>query len=196
MEQIYDVINFFNDELNELLLKIQEKDSYTNGHSIRVMDYSVKISNKLNYSNISHDDIVIASLFHDVGKCFIPDEILLKTTRLDSTDWRCIMKHPIDSRRILEPKFSTTIANLAQMHHERLDGSGYPYGLTSEDIPIEARIIAVADSFDAMTSKRVYSEPKSFDVAVSELLSLTHLYDKEVTQVLSLLVKEGKIARK
>lgn len=190
---LYNYLENFNLDLNELLVKIGEKDKYTTMHSRRVMDYSVKLCKKMKYTNATVDKIAIASLFHDVGKCFIPDEILNKAGKLDPEESRYIIKHPINSKRLLEPKFGKEIANIALMHHERIDGSGYPYGISGEEIPIEARIIAVADSFDAMTSKRVYSEPKGYEEAISELISLPNLYDKKVVAALKELFDSNKI---
>lgn len=190
---LYNYLESFNLDLNELLVKIGEKDKYTTMHSRRVMDYSVKICKKMECTNATVDKIAVAALFHDVGKCFIPDEILNKTGRLNPEERRHIVKHPMNSKRLLEAKFGSEIANIAQMHHERLDGSGYPYGISGNDIPVEARIIAVADSFDAMTSKRVYCEPKSYSDAIVELSSLTDLYDENVVAVLKELMDSGKI---
>jgi HD-GYP domain-containing protein (c-di-GMP phosphodiesterase class II) len=190
---LFNYLNSFTCDLNELLVKVDHKDKYTNEHSRRVMQYSVKICQKMKYEHTTIDKIAVASLFHDVGKCFTPDDILNKIGKLDIDEWRYVIKHPVNSGRLLEAKFGKDIANIARMHHERLDGSGYPYGLCAKDIPIEARIIAVADSFDAMTSKRTYSDAKKYYDAVSELSLMSDLYDKNVVSVLEQLVQSGEI---
>lgn len=181
---MYNNLDNFNCDLNELLTKINEKDSYTEGHSKRVMEISVKICESMNLIDTAMNNIAVASLFHDVGKCFIPDEILKKSGKLERDEWLYIIKHPINSRRLLENKFGKEIANICQMHHERLDGSGYPYGLKEDEIPTEARIIAVADCFDAMTTKRPYNDAKTQEEAISELESKKELYDQDIVAAL------------
>ncbi|MDP4152714.1 MAG: HD domain-containing protein [Bacillota bacterium] len=183
----------FRDDLQALADKVEAKDMYTRGHGRRVMQYSVALAEKLGLNDISTQNLVVAALFHDVGKCSLSDEILQKAGPLTSEEYRQIIKHPIGSRRLLEPRFGHEIAYIAQCHHERLDGSGYPYGLKGSDLCIEARIIAVADSFDAITSQRTYNKPRSFQDAVKELLSLPELYDKKVAEALDEIVQSGEL---
>ena len=190
---LYDNLENFNCDLNELLGRINEKDQYTEGHSRRVMELSVKISEKLQFVDTPMNNIAVASLFHDVGKCFVPDGILKKPGKLDPEEWPHIFKHPVNSRRLLEGKFGKEIAMIAQLHHERLDGSGYPYGLKAEDIPLESRIIAVADCFDAMTTNRSYSKAKTRLEAIQELASKPLLYDGEVVKALWELLEDNEI---
>lgn len=190
---LYDNLENFNCDLNELLDRVNEKDQYTEGHSRRVMALSVKISEKLQFVDTTMNNIAVASLFHDVGKCFVPDSILKKSGKLEPEDWPHIFKHPVYSRRLLEGKFGKEIAGIAQLHHERLDGSGYPYGLKQEDIPLESKIIAVADSFDAMTTNRSYSKAKTRTQAIEELSHQLHLYDPEVVKALKEIVENNEI---
>ena len=193
---IFDSIFGFQDDLTKLLVQINEKDNYTYKHSCSVMRYSVKLFEALPdfCRGMSTDDIVVASLFHDVGKCFEPDSVLKKNGRLEGGDFRYIRRHPIDSARLLKPHFGDGIAEIAQNHHERMDGSGYPFGLEGRDISHAARIVAVADCFDAMTSDRGYNEVMSFEASSAELFDMKEKYDRTVTQELEELVKYGKIA--
>ncbi|MFA7636300.1 MAG: HD-GYP domain-containing protein [Monoglobales bacterium] len=192
---IYNNLDRFNNDLDELLTRIDEKDKYTKQHCRRVADYCMLISRKLNCTEKVLNNLVIAGLFHDVGKCFIPAEILEKKTRLTHEEFREIYKHPSHSKKILKDKFSKEICEIALAHHERLDGSGYPYGLSGKDISLEARIIGVADSFDAMTTKRPYNTPKTYSDAVIELCSMSDKYDSRVTAALKDIVFSGEFHR-
>lgn len=136
---------------------IDAKDKYTNGHSVRVADYSRMIAAKAGFSKEEQNNIYMIGLLHDVGKIGIPDAIINKPGKLDREEMAVIMKHPVLGENILKlidefPKLVTG----ARYHHERYDGHGYPDGLSGENIPSEARIIAVADAYDAMTSRRSY----------------------------------------
>lgn len=136
---------------------IDAKDTYTNGHSSRVAEYSKEIARRYGYSLKEQSDIYIMGLLHDVGKIGIPDSIINKPGKLTDEEYNIIKKHPVIGSQILKnikemPKLSIG----ARWHHERYDGGGYPDGLAGEEIPEEARIIAVADSYDAMSSKRSY----------------------------------------
>ncbi len=192
---IYNNLDSFNKDLDELLTRIDEKDKYTKQHCKRVADYCMLISKKLNCTEKVLNNLVIAGLFHDVGKCFVPDEILAKKTKLTQEEFREIYKHPSNTKRILKDKFSKEICEIALAHHERIDGSGYPYGLSGNDISLEARIIGVADSFDAMTTKRPYNAPKTFEEAVIELCDMKDKYDSRVTAALKELVLSGELHR-
>ncbi len=183
---VFESLFGFHDDLTRLLMRINDKDHYTFSHSKNVMRYSVKLLEQLKdeYNGVSVDDMVVAALFHDVGKCFIPDEILKKTDELLPSEYRYIMRHPVDSARLLRKNFGERVAEIAQNHHERIDGSGYPLGLTSDEISLEAKIVAVADVFDAMISDRGYNVPKEPVDAALELCSMTDKFDKRVTSAL------------
>ncbi|MDD4689591.1 MAG: HD domain-containing protein [Eubacteriales bacterium] len=189
---IYNNLDSFNNDLNELLTRIDEKDRYTKQHCSRVADLCTLISKKLDCAEKVLNNLVIAALFHDVGKCFIPAQILEKKTKLTQEEFREIYKHPSNSKKILKDKFSEEICDIAQTHHERLDGSGYPYGLSGTDISLEARIIGVADSFDAMTTKRPYNDPKTYEDAAIELCEMSDKYDSRVSDALKELVLSGE----
>jgi len=158
------------------------------------MDYSIAISKKMKCGVETIERLAISALFHDVGKCDIPDEILQKPGTLTTEERKFIFKHPISSKKLVEPNFGTQIAKIVQAHHERLDGSGYPLGLTGNDIPLEAQIIAVADSFDAMTTKRPYiNSPKTFEEAINELYTMPKQYNFDAVKALKELVDSGEI---
>ena len=136
---------------------IDAKDTYTNGHSTRVADYSREIARRKGLSQEMQDDIYMMGLLHDVGKIGIPDAIINKPARLTDEEYSVIKQHPIMGAEILKnitefPRLATG----ARWHHERYDGKGYPDGLSGEDVPMEARIIAIADAYDAMSSRRSY----------------------------------------
>ena len=144
---------------------IDAKDTYTNGHSTRVAEYAREIAKRYGFTETMQNDIYMMGLLHDIGKIGIPDEIINKPGKLNEEEYTIIKSHPILGEKILNsitefPKFLIG----ARWHHERYDGRGYPDGISGEDIPIEARIIAVADAYDAMTSKRSYREdrPQSY----------------------------------
>ena len=138
---------------------IDAKDTYTNGHSGRVAEYAREIARRYGYSKKHQDDIYMMGLLHDVGKIGVPNAVINKPGRLTDEEFDLIKKHPVLGDRILKkiremPKLSIG----ARWHHERYDGSGYPDGLAGQEILEEARIIAVADAYDAMTSRRSYRD--------------------------------------
>lgn len=136
---------------------IDAKDRSTNGHSSRVADYAREIARRAGYSDAALDDIYMIALLHDVGKIGVPDSVINKPTKLTAEEFDQIKTHSMVGFGILKP--ITEMPNLAvgaRWHHERYDGTGYPDGLSGNDIPEEARIIAVADAYDAMTSRRSY----------------------------------------
>ena len=191
----YEAVSRFEESLNELLKRINEKDHYTYRHSKSVLRYSLALYDAMQEDcpPIPRDDLAVAALFHDVGKCFVPVEILQKPDRLEHAEMRYILRHPMDSGRMLLPKFGEQIAEIARNHHERLNGSGYPRGLRAEDISLSSQIVAVADVFDAMTTNRGYNEVKTFLEAAEELVSLPQQFDSRITTVLMQLVKSNAL---
>ena len=149
---------------------IDAKDAYTNGHSARVADYSRRIAAKFGYDDKKLSDLYITGLLHDVGKIGIPDSIINKTSKLNDEEYEIIKTHPIKGCRILQNIDEMPLLSIgAHWHHERFDGKGYPDGLSGYDIPEEARIIAVADAYDAMTSYRSYRDVLPQDVVRAEI---------------------------
>ena len=138
---------------------IDAKDTYTNGHSTRVAEYSEKMARRAGLSEEEQNNIYMMGLLHDVGKIGIPDAIINKPSKLSDEEYEVIKNHPVLGAGILKniTKFPR-LATGARWHHERYDGRGYPDGLSGEDIPLEARIIAIADAYDAMSSKRSYRD--------------------------------------
>lgn len=149
---------------------IDAKDKYTNGHSIRVAEYSREIARRLNMSVKEQEDIYYMGLLHDIGKIGVPDDIINKTSRLTDEEYAIIKTHPVIGGDIL--KNMSAMPNIitgAKWHHERYDGKGYPDGLKGEDIPPVARIIGVADAYDAMTSNRSYRNVLPQEVVRAEI---------------------------
>ena len=151
---------------------IDAKDKYTNGHSKRVAEYSVMIAEIAGKNQEECKRIYLTALLHDIGKIGIPDAIINKEGKLTDEEYAIIKKHPQVGREILkEISIFPDLAIGASFHHERYDGNGYPYGLKGEEIPETARIIAVADTFDAMTSKRSYRDGLPKGKVVNELVN-------------------------
>lgn len=143
--------------MRTLARAIDAKDQYTNGHSQRVAKYSVELARRMGKSGQEQKDIYYAALLHDVGKIHVPDMIINKPSRLNDEEFAYIKLHPVAGYYILKDiKENPLIAQGAKWHHERYDGKGYPNRLAGEDIPEVARIIGVADAYDAMTSNRSY----------------------------------------
>ena len=149
---------------------IDAKDPYTNGHSARVADYSREIARRAGFSGEMQNDIYVIGLLHDVGKIGVPDAIINKPTKLTDDEYSVIKNHPILGEKILKniTEFPKLLIG-ARWHHERFDGRGYPDGISGEEIPVEARIIAVADAYDAMSSKRSYRDALSQDIIREEV---------------------------
>lgn len=165
-------------ELKELFYKtiraisnaLDTKDSYTNGHSLRVTLYSMILARELNLDNTYLEDIEIAGLLHDIGKIAMPKNILCKNGRLTDEEFFVMKSHPTRGEKIvINIKKLHIIAEWVKSHHEKYDGTGYPDGLKGEEIPLPGRIIALADTYDAMTSTRPYRTALSHEVAMSEI---------------------------
>ena len=149
---------------------VDAKDEYTNGHAMRVARYSKEIALRYGYDEESAQNIYLIGLLHDIGKIGIPDNIINKPTRLSDEEYEITKRHPEMGWHILQniPEFPE-LAIGAHWHHERFDGKGYPDGISGTDIPEEARIIAVADTYDAMTSRRSYRDVLPQAVAREEI---------------------------
>lgn len=157
--------------LKILLNIINIKDQYTCKHTKRVVTYAKLISDKLNLNDTDKFKLVCAAYMHDIGKIGIPKQILVKTTPLTNDEWSKIKEHPnIGFEMIKNINIFKNVAPIILHHHERYDGTGYPTGLKGEDIPYLARILTVVDSFDAMTSQRVYNTKKNFEEGKKELI--------------------------
>lgn len=182
-------------KIYKVLDDIQEKDNYTKGHCKRVALYAQKLANSSKKPVNSMRELMIASNVHDVGKCMIPDEILLKPGRFTTEERQVMMDHSKYTYDLLKNMFGLpeTIAMIAACHHERYDGSGYPFGLKGEEIPVEARIIAIADTFDAITTKRPYQEERTPEMALEEMSKFAHEFDEELLTIFKELVLTKQI---
>lgn len=156
--------------INALRLLVDARDIYTCGHSDRVSQYAVRIAQAMGKDEAYCERLRIAGLFHDIGKVGVPDDILLKKGRLTDEEFETIRLHSADGARILcAISMFRDIVPIVRAHHERVDGRGYPDGLRGDAIPLEARIIAVADSYDAMTSDRSYRGALTVEAAIQQL---------------------------
>lgn len=159
-----------NKVIRALTRTIDAKDRYTNGHSLRVAEYSVEIARRMNKSEEELNKIYCAGLLHDVGKIRVPEEVINKPGKLSDEEFEQIKLHPVTGYHILkEINDDKMIAMGAKFHHERYDGKGYPNGLKGENIPEIARIIGVADTYDAMASNRSYRSALSQEKIRSEI---------------------------
>jgi putative nucleotidyltransferase with HDIG domain len=156
--------------LKALTAALETRDSETHGHSERVVSYSLRLGREYGLSSEQMKALEFGSLLHDIGKIGVPDSILRKPAKLTEEEWVRMREHPLHGQQILRGiEFLQGAARVVAQHHEKWDGTGYPLGLRSEDIDINARIFSVADAFDAITSDRVYRRGKSYEAAAQEL---------------------------
>lgn len=173
---------------------IDAKDSYTNGHSTRVAKYSVMLAQRMGYTGDALERLRYAALLHDIGKIGVPKEIINKPSKLTDEEYAVIKTHPVIGSNIL--KEITEIPDIsigARWHHERYDGKGYPDGLKGEEIPELARIIGVADAYDAMTSKRSYRDVIAQEKVLGEVERCRGTqFDPKIADIMLELIKEDK----
>ncbi|MCD6534113.1 MAG: response regulator [Deltaproteobacteria bacterium] len=156
--------------VSSFILAIEEKDRYTQGHSKRVAEYSGLMAKALNLPEEERLDLLYAAQLHDIGKIGISEHLLNKPGKLNKIEYETIKTHPSKGVKILEPlDFLGHLLPIIEAHHERFDGKGYPKGLAEDNIPFLARIIAVCDTFDAMTSGRSYRKALPLKIAIQEL---------------------------
>ena len=158
------------DMVETLRYTVEAKDTYTRGHSDRVSEYSVLLGQKVGLPEEQLKLLKIGGLFHDIGKIGIPDSILLKPDKLTDEEYSEIKNHPSIGAHILgsAAAFKEMIP-IVKHHHEKFDGRGYPSGLKGEEIPYLARIAAIADTFDAMTSRRSYRNALDLQIVIDEI---------------------------
>jgi putative nucleotidyltransferase with HDIG domain len=160
----------YDSTLRALSLALDVRDRETEGHAQRVARYMDLLARELRSAKLDVRTLRRGALLHDVGKIGIPDEILRKTGELDGAQWRIMKRHPAYGARILAGiPYLSGAAEIVHHHHERFDGSGYPDGLAGEEIPLGARVFALADALDAMTSDRPYRRAMSLEDAVTEI---------------------------
>jgi response regulator RpfG family c-di-GMP phosphodiesterase len=176
---------------------LDAKDPYTRGHSVRVARYSTLVARAMRLDDAIVMQIDLGGHVHDIGKIGVREGVLLKPGRLTDEEYDHIMTHPVTGWRILAPllRDAPVALNVVRSHHERFDGRGIPDGLAGDAIPLEARIAAVADSFDAMTSSRPYrTAPRTFDDAVAEIERCAGTqFDPEVVRGFLQAVQRGEI---
>ena len=217
IQQLADTFNFMTDEIKQNIIGLQNaarenkelfmsairmlaaaidaKDPYTRGHSERVKEYSLVIARQMGYNAAEMERVEIAALLHDVGKIGIDDRILRKPTNLTPEEFEVMKTHPDKGASIL-----ATIAQLSDIipgtrgHHENYDGSGYPNGLKGEEIPVLARLITVADTFDAMTTDRPYQKAFTLEFALNRIRTMASIkYDPKIVEAFSRACEEGKL---
>lgn len=188
-------IEMGNETILSIARTVDAKDSNTSEHSFRVSQYSVAIARRFGFSEKQCENIRQMALLHDIGKIGIPDSILNKPARLTDEEYEIMKSHVVRGGEIL--KDFTLIENVnvgALYHHERYDGKGYCSGLKGEEIPVEARIIGIADAFDAMTANRVYRKQLDIEVVIAELKRCRGTqFDPNFTDIMLTLIDEGVI---
>lgn len=174
---------------------IDAKDPYTNGHSKRVAIYTKMIAREMGYEGEELDRIYYIALLHDCGKIGVPDDILTKPGKLTDEEFAVLKSHPQRGSEILRSfKSLPDVDKGAHYHHERYDGHGYPEGLAGEDIPLVARMICVADSFDAMATNRVYRKKLPMETIISEIeTNKGRQFDPRIADIMLRLIREGKV---
>jgi HD-GYP domain-containing protein (c-di-GMP phosphodiesterase class II) len=174
---------------------IDAKDPYTRGHSERVAYYTTIVAKELGFSEAEIENVHLAGLVHDVGKIGIEDRILRKPAALTDDEYEIMKQHPTKGAQILEavPKLKA-LAGPGLMHHENVDGSGYPEGLKGDEIPLLGRMVSVADAFDAMTTDRPYSKAMTFEAAVARLQFLSgKKFDSKCVDAMARAVASGEL---
>lgn len=176
-EQTEAVEETFMGAVRALAGALEAKDRYTQGHSERVTEIAVMIAAEAGLDKRQLEQVKLAGTVHDIGKIGMPESILQKPGRLTAEEYEQVKQHPVIAERILEPVLRDhEVLRIVRHHHERYDGAGYPDGLESEEIPLGARIIGIADAYDAMTSDRPYR------MAMTHKEALKNMYDNSGTQ--------------
>lgn len=191
--------HFTVDDLHEvvdaLAAAVDAKDNYTCGHSERVAEMSLAIAKEMRLSDEEQYLIHIGAHLHDVGKIGIPDAVISKPGRLTNEEFSMIKDHPVIGYQIVSKvKILQSVSLIIRHHHERIDGDGYPDRLAGAEIPLGARIVAVADAFDAMTTTRTYKTSMSVREALQELTRCSDTqFDRKVVEVFTNIIKGGKL---
>lgn len=178
--------------LSALVASLRRRDAETLEHSERVVRLSLILGREFGLNATEMRSLKYGALLHDIGKIGIPDSILRKPGHLTSVEWNKMREHPLLGSKLLSGiDFLESASLVVSQHHERWDGKGYPFGLRGNEIDVKARIFAVADSFDAMTSNRVYHTGKNFEAAAAELRRCAgRQFDPEVVEAFNRLAED------
>lgn len=180
-----------------LAKSLDSRDNYTANHSENVAKYALRIAQKMKLSRRQCEAIVVGGLLHDIGKIGVPEAILTKSSQLTNDEFDEIKRHPVigyDTLKHISSFRKNGVLDMILYHHERYDGKGYPYGLKGQEIPLVARIIAVADSFDAMTSKRIYRNEIDLEHVIKEINNNKGTqYDPEIADVFLRMLEREEI---
>lgn len=179
--------NRFEMLINGFIDDINEKDNYTRKHTENVKKYSEKIANLMGLSDDEINKISVSAILHDIGKIRIHDDILKRKGRLYDKEMNIMRRHvfpPSNIEEIIFPPYMEDVSFIASCHHEDVNGGGYPRGLKRDEIPLAARILRVADAFDAMTTKREYNKVKNNMQAIYELMKCKGAnFDEEIVEI-------------
>lgn len=195
IERVLEQVRLGNETILTIAKTVDAKDENTSQHSIRVSEYSVLIGKKLGYDEEQCEQLRNAALLHDIGKIGIPDKVLNKPARLDADEYEIMKSHVTRGGEILKHfTFIPHVQEGAMYHHERYDGKGYAHGLKGEEIPEFARIIGVADAFDAMTANRVYRKKLDIDFVIGELKKCRGTqFDPRMADIMLGLIDSGEL---
>lgn len=181
---VTDLKELFSGTIAAITAALDAKDSYTYGKSKRVAFYSIEVGKKLGLPDSELNVLELGGLLHDIGMIGIPESILTKPDKLDEEEYEIVKKHVLYGVKILEDiKQLEPVIKIVELHHERFDGSGYPFGLVGDEIPISARILAVTDTYDSLTSDRSYRKGLSHEVAINILKETSAKYDPNVLNI-------------
>ena len=173
LESQFDKDGFTLEKVDSLLSLINQKDPYTLMHSINVSDYAVMIATELGFDENTVDKVKLGGLLHDIGKICLPDSILFNTTKTLDKFQTAVMQEHSSLGTVILPDGLDDVMDMILLHHERLDGSGYPFGFDASKLSDLVRIISVADTYDAMTTKRTYQDAMTDEVAFGILYKLS-----------------------
>ncbi|WP_240416674.1 HD-GYP domain-containing protein [Paenibacillus periandrae] len=184
--------------LNTLVTMVEIRDSYTVKHSSNVALYAYNVAKKMELTDVDCANIYMGCKLHDLGKIYISDEILTKPSRLTEEEFNIVKDHPIRGHQIvskIKVFQNTCIPDIVLYHHERVDGSGYPSGLAQDDIPIAARIVAICDAYDAMTTTRSYRKAMEPEMALETIMNQSgKQFDPIITQVFIECIRNNHMA--
>ena len=182
--------------LTSMALLLEAKDEYTHGHSQRVRDYAVIAAKRLGLSEKAIAELSLSAALHDLGKVGVPDTVLNKNGKPSDEEWEMIRQHPVIGHDVLSPvrALNEEHLRLVRNHHERVDGSGYPDGIAGSELPLSVRIIAAADSYDAMASNRAYRKARDPEYIINEFLrNAGAQFDNRVAQLFVEMIQDGEV---